>query len=101
MGIRADKCGQDEPAYPRVSVSSAVLCFEKLNRRHPQSTSTGMTNANDTYASDDVLLAFDAPAFVRRALAVEAAWNGLLERCRHERNRLLELPRIRLARFLK
>ena len=60
-----------------------------------------MTNRSDVYDSDDVLLAFDAPAFVRRAIAVEAAWGGLLERCRHERNRLLELPRIRLARFLK
>jgi len=47
-----------------------------------------------------MLLAFDAPAFVRRALAVEAAWNGLLEMCRRERVRLLELPRIRLGRFL-
>ncbi len=55
----------------------------------------------DIHSSDDILLTFDAPAFVRRAMQVEAAWNAILEVCRRERERLLELPRIRLARFLK
>jgi hypothetical protein len=60
-----------------------------------------MTGNNEVHSSEEMLLAFDAPAFVRRALEVETAWNTLLEVCRHERARLLELPRIRLARFLK
>ncbi len=42
----------------------------------------------------------DAPAFVRRARDVEAAWNGLIENCARERTRLLEMPRMRLARLL-
>lgn len=45
------------------------------------------------------MYAFDAPAFVRRAREVEDAWTGLLESCRRERKRLLEMPRMRLARF--
>ena len=49
--------------------------------------------------ADEVMYAFDAPAFVRRAREVEDAWIGLLERCRRERQRLLEMPRMRLARF--
>jgi hypothetical protein len=47
-----------------------------------------------------MLLAFDAPAFVRRAMQVEAAWEAVLAVCRRERERLLEMPRLRLARFL-
>jgi hypothetical protein len=46
-----------------------------------------------------MLLAFDAPAFVRRAMQVEAGWEALLTVCRRERERLLEMPRMRLARF--
>jgi hypothetical protein len=49
--------------------------------------------------ADEVMYAFDAPAFVRRAREVEEAWTGLLDRCGHERKRLLEMPRMRLARF--
>jgi hypothetical protein len=55
---------------------------------------------NDPFASEDVLLSFDAPAFVRRAMNVEAAWEALLAVCRRERERLLEMPRMRLARFV-
>src|SRR5438045_1835289 len=60
-----------------------------------------MAGNNDPRSDDDMLLSFDAPAFVRRAWQVEAAWNGLLEACRSERELLLEMPRMRLARFLK
>jgi hypothetical protein len=49
--------------------------------------------------SDEVMYAFDAPAFVRRARGVEDAWGTLLDGCRGERRRLLEMPRMRLARF--
>jgi hypothetical protein len=42
----------------------------------------------------------DAPAFVRRARDVEAAWNALLESCARERANLLEMPRMRLARLV-
>jgi hypothetical protein len=48
---------------------------------------------------EEVMYAFDAPAFVRRAREVEDTWGGLLEACRRERKRLLEMPRMRLARF--
>ena len=48
---------------------------------------------------DEVMYAFDAPAFVRRAREVEDAWNMLLDRCRHARGRLLEMPRMRLAKL--
>src|SRR5258707_14054763 len=44
---------------------------------------------------------FDAPAFLRRARRVEEAWNNVLETCRHKRAHLLEMPRLRLARFFK
>lgn len=41
----------------------------------------------------------DGPAFVRRAREVEAAWNSLIDGCARERARLLEMPRLRLARL--
>jgi len=41
----------------------------------------------------------DAPAFVRRARQVEAASTALVENCARERMRLLEMPRMRLARL--
>ena len=94
--IKTEKSGADKLRYSLANVS--FFCHFLLNLF---ARLCGMTGNNDVYSSDDVLLAFDAPAFVRRALQVEAAWNGLLEHCRRERNRLLELPRIRLARFLK
>ena len=59
-----------------------------------------MPYRNDPLSDDEMLLAFDAPAFVRRAMQVEAAWEALLTVCRRERERLLEFPRLRLARFL-
>jgi hypothetical protein len=54
---------------------------------------------NAELRDDEMLLAFDAPAFVRRSMQVEAAWEALLAVCRRERERLLEMPRMRLARF--
>src|SRR5262245_1308193 len=51
------------------------------------------------FSDDQMLLSFDAPAFVRRAMQVEAAWEALLAVCLRERERLLEMPRLRLARF--
>jgi hypothetical protein len=39
----------------------------------------------------------DAPAYVRRAREVEAAWSLLLERCEKERTALLAMPRMRLG----
>jgi hypothetical protein len=58
-----------------------------------------MSGNKDPFSEDEMLLAFDAPAFVRRAMQVEAAWEALLAVCRRERDRLLEMPRMRLARF--
>lgn len=46
-----------------------------------------------------VTQAFDSPAFARRARDVDAAWLQLLEACRTERGKLLELARLRLARL--
>jgi hypothetical protein len=54
---------------------------------------------NAELRNDEPLLTFDAPAFVRRSMQVEAAWEALLAVCRRERERLLEMPRMRLARF--
>jgi hypothetical protein len=48
---------------------------------------------------DKDLPLMDAPAFVRRARQVEAAWHALVEGCSRERARLLEMPRMRLARL--
>lgn len=41
----------------------------------------------------------DAPAFLRRARQVDETWRDVLERCRREREALLEMPRMRLARL--
>src|SRR5262245_18318782 len=54
----------------------------------------------DPFAGDVILLSSDAPAFVRRSMNVEAAWDALLAVCQRERARLLEMPRMRLARFV-
>ncbi|MGE5192140.1 MAG: hypothetical protein ACM3U2_06515 [Deltaproteobacteria bacterium] len=59
-----------------------------------------MPGNKDPFSDDDMLLAFDSPAFIRRAMQVEAAWDALVAVCRRERERLLEMPRMRLARFL-
>jgi hypothetical protein len=58
-----------------------------------------MPSRDNPVSDDGMLMAFDAPAFVRRAMQVEAAWDGLMAVCRRERERLLEMPRLRLARF--
>jgi hypothetical protein len=59
-----------------------------------------MPDGTDRPGDDDMLLAFDAPAFVRRAMQVEGAWDAIVAVCRRERERLLQMPRMRLARFL-
>ena len=59
-----------------------------------------MGDSNDPFSDDDMLLAFDAPAFVRRATQVEAAWDAIVAVCRREWDKMLELPKLRLARFL-
>src|SRR5262249_30809353 len=59
-----------------------------------------MPSRDNPISDDEMLLAFDAPAFVRRAMQVEAAWEALMAICRSERERLLEMPRMRLARYL-
>lgn len=45
------------------------------------------------------LLAFDTPAYLRRARQVEAEWRHLLTCCDRERERLLELPKLRLGQL--
>jgi len=54
---------------------------------------------DDPRDCDKAVYAFDAPAFMRRARAVDDAWTGLLDACRNARTRLLEMPRMRLARL--
>lgn len=44
-----------------------------------------------------IMAQFDAPAFVRRARRVEAVWEGLIDRCRLQRDEWLKLPKVRLA----
>jgi hypothetical protein len=46
------------------------------------------------------MIGIDGPAFIRRARRVQAEWEVILERCRKERERLLEMPRMRLAQLL-
>lgn len=46
------------------------------------------------------MLAFDVPAYLRRARQVEAEWTHLLAICARERDRRLELPRLRLAQLI-
>lgn len=45
------------------------------------------------------LLAFDTPAYLRRARQVEGEWRHLLACLGRERERRLELPRLRLAQL--
>ena len=59
------------------------------------------TDPEDRRIFQQVMSGFDAPAFLRRARRVEEAWTSLLERCRHKRAHLLEMPRLRLARLFK
>jgi len=59
------------------------------------------TDAGDFRLFQQVIAGYDAPAFLRRARNVEEAWKGLLDRCRCKRDHLLEMPRLRLARFVK
>lgn len=47
----------------------------------------------------EMMTAFDAPAFIRRAKKVEDAWELICERCRRQRQTLLEMPRLRLAQL--
>jgi hypothetical protein len=42
-------------------------------------------------------VAFDAPAYIRRAKAVEAAWEQLRARCLRQRAEWLQIPRLRLG----
>jgi hypothetical protein len=44
-----------------------------------------------------VLGQFDAPAFVRRARAVQAALDGLAAKCRRQRDEWLGMPRLRVG----
>jgi hypothetical protein len=59
------------------------------------------TDAEDRRMFQQIVAGFDAPAFLRRARRVEEAWNGLLDGCRQKREHLLEMPRLRLARFIR
>lgn len=45
------------------------------------------------------MLAFDTPAYLRRARQVEGEWRHLVAVCERERQRLLELPRLRLTQL--
>ena len=45
------------------------------------------------------MLAFDTPAFLRRAQQVAGEWTHLVACCRRERERRLEIPRLRLAQL--
>ena len=58
-----------------------------------------MEEFSDFQCFQYVASAFDAPAFVRRGLEVESAWETLLSTCQQKRLTLLELPRLRLAQF--
>jgi hypothetical protein len=48
----------------------------------------------------EVMSLFDAPAYVRRARAVEGVYEQLLQRCRRQRDEWLAMVRIRLGQFV-
>src|SRR5437868_5274473 len=56
-------------------------------------------DSDDEYTARLVLAQFDAPAFARRAVAVEAAWHAVLERCRLKQDELLPMVKMRLGRL--
>ncbi|MBI3865933.1 MAG: hypothetical protein HY290_29000 [Planctomycetia bacterium] len=58
-----------------------------------------MTDDSHHQLFDKDMPLLDAPAFVRRAREVEGAWTAILEVCARERARMLEMPRLRLARL--
>lgn len=56
-----------------------------------------LTDKSDQQLSQGLLGRFDAPAFARRALQVEAACADLLQRCRRERAERLDMVRLYLG----
>jgi hypothetical protein len=50
-----------------------------------------------SHAVKQFMAQYDAPAYVRRARRVDAEWEGLLARCRGQREEWLPLVRVRLA----
>lgn len=50
-------------------------------------------------ARQRMMAAFDDPAFIRRHRRVEWQWQRLLQSCQSRRERLLEVPRLRLAQL--
>jgi hypothetical protein len=56
-----------------------------------------LANDDDRRVFQQMLGLFDVPAFVQRARQVEEAWEQVLGRCRQQRDKWLEIPRIRLA----
>lgn len=44
-----------------------------------------------------LLLQYDAPAYIRRARSVRLAWEQLLERCRRQRDEWLKMARLRIG----
>jgi hypothetical protein len=58
---------------------------------------TPPTRALEDQAAREVLAQYDAPAYVRRARAVEQAYEALLARCRQQREQWLEMVRLRVG----
>lgn len=59
-----------------------------------------MTRNEETELFQQLTRAFDAPAFMRRARNVEAAWQVLIEQCHRQRRKLAEFPMLHLARLI-
>lgn len=59
-----------------------------------------MVESDEHQIFSEIVAIYDAPAYVRRARQVEDSWSALVAGCRKERERLLEMPRLRLARFI-
>ena len=55
----------------------------------------GVENSRDAFKTFQAM--YDAPAYVRRARGVEAAYDGLIERCRRQRDEWLAMVRLRLG----
>lgn len=52
---------------------------------------------DDVRVTQQWVAAFDAPAYLRRARATEAAWEQILRRCSRQRAEWLQIPRLRLG----
>jgi hypothetical protein len=60
-------------------------------------TESAISGGDDGRELRELMAQFDAPAYVRRARAVEGAYDQLLARCRRHRSETISMVRVRLG----